>query len=556
MKAENRRASKRVAIYARTSMEDRADDKVSIAQQLDDARRLAIKNGWTVVGEYVDRDTSGSIPPQQIAGGKKNTRLALTRVFSDVESGKVDLVVARKIDRISRLRTEEGLAAFRWLTARNAGVALTHESDPILTTPEGELQLTLLLAVAAFERKKIGDNVRAAKDYMRRQGRKISPASLFGYKDGEKSGSVEIDWPRAEIAREIFSRFHAGESRYQVIQWLRREHPQMTARGGKWGGQTLKWILTNPLYIGKADDGEGNLVQSTCYQPLINEAVFYRVQKKLQASAGTKSGDRYVRHLLSSMITCPCGDKLAVMSIQDRATGKTVFHAFYCMMGKATHKPGTRAPQVREQEWDKWAELFLSNAAVRNTRPQSVAELIQIEKLEANLKALTARFAKGDSGLEPTEYFEAVRTIKANVAKARAAIRTAKTKATEDTTPWSRMDLTSRREHLKARVERITAYRAGVLVEYKTNVEAPHADDNAPNGGDAMPIKMWYPFISERRNGRGHFRPVLVPDAMKRLRDLANPEICKGFDDYDTPAGKVLGPCWRDATPWRHGLAD
>ena len=55
--AEAMTTGMRVVIYCRKSDEDKVD---SIARQLAECRDYCARNGWEIVGEYIDEDRSGS----------------------------------------------------------------------------------------------------------------------------------------------------------------------------------------------------------------------------------------------------------------------------------------------------------------------------------------------------------------------------------------------------------------------------------------------------------------------------------------------------------------
>jgi DNA invertase Pin-like site-specific DNA recombinase len=125
-----------VALYARVSTRDKEQDP---ELQLHPLREYAAARGWRPT-EYVDRAPAGDL----------TGRAAWARLLADVRRRRVDLVLAWKLDRPFR-STLHCLSTLQEWDHRGVGFAcLTQEIDT--TSPTGRLLLTLLAAVAEFER--------------------------------------------------------------------------------------------------------------------------------------------------------------------------------------------------------------------------------------------------------------------------------------------------------------------------------------------------------------------------------------------------------------------
>jgi DNA invertase Pin-like site-specific DNA recombinase len=147
----------RVALYARVSTRDKAQDP---ELQLHPLREYAAARGWRPT-EYVDRAPAGDL-----AG-----RTAWARLLADVRRRRVDQVLAWKLDRPFR-STLHCLSTLQDWGHRGVGFAcLTQEIDT--TSPTGRLLLTLLAAVAEFERGLIRERVKEGLANARRKGAKI-----------------------------------------------------------------------------------------------------------------------------------------------------------------------------------------------------------------------------------------------------------------------------------------------------------------------------------------------------------------------------------------------
>jgi len=95
---------------------------------------------------------------RRCAGGGTIERPALQRLLSDIEEGKVDVVVVYKVDRLTRW-----LADFAKMVEIFDGhgvsfVAVTQQFNT--TTSMGRLTLNVLLSFAQFEREVTGERIR------------------------------------------------------------------------------------------------------------------------------------------------------------------------------------------------------------------------------------------------------------------------------------------------------------------------------------------------------------------------------------------------------------
>lgn len=146
-----------VAVYARVSTRDREQDPDT---QLVPLREYAHRRGWSAT-PYVDQASAADLLH----------RIEWARLLKDVRERRVDHVLAWKLDRCFRsalhcLRTLE-----EWEHYGVGFSCLTQDIDT--TSPTGRLLLTVLAAVAEFERGLISERVREGMNNARRNGRHL-----------------------------------------------------------------------------------------------------------------------------------------------------------------------------------------------------------------------------------------------------------------------------------------------------------------------------------------------------------------------------------------------
>jgi putative DNA-invertase from lambdoid prophage Rac len=148
----------RVALYGRVSTRDKAQDP---ELQLVPLREYAVARGWQIA-EYVDHAAAGDL-----AG-----RTAWARLLEDARRRRVDHVLVWKLDRAFR-STLHCLSTLQELEHRGVGFACLTQPDVDTTSPTGRLLLTLLAAVAEFERGLIRERVKEGMANARRKGARI-----------------------------------------------------------------------------------------------------------------------------------------------------------------------------------------------------------------------------------------------------------------------------------------------------------------------------------------------------------------------------------------------
>ncbi len=160
----------RIVLYARVSTMEQTKG-VSIEAQLDRLRNYAKFKEWIVSEEFVDAGWSG----------KDDNRPAFKRLMSVASSGDIGTVVVCKIDRLMRnARLMLGYVD----EFKKLGIRFIAVDDNIDTgeSKTGQLMLTILAAVAEWERERIGERIAEGRQYRVSQGRWPSGRTLYGYR--------------------------------------------------------------------------------------------------------------------------------------------------------------------------------------------------------------------------------------------------------------------------------------------------------------------------------------------------------------------------------------
>src|SRR3954463_13530694 len=249
MPAESVR-SLRCAIYTRKSTEHGLDQEFNSLDAQRDACEAYIKSqasqGWKALPQHYDDPA--------YSGGNLD-RPALKKLLADIETGRVDVVVVYKIDRLTR-----SLADFAKLVeafdARSISfVAVTQQFNT--TTSMGRLTLNVLLSFAQFERELSSERVRDKVAASRRKGKWTGGTVPLGYDAKDKK--LVVNKAEAETVRYIFRRYLELQSFAKLVEDLDRQGIVTKRRAAKvtkyQGGipftyGPLAHFLKNRLYTG------------------------------------------------------------------------------------------------------------------------------------------------------------------------------------------------------------------------------------------------------------------------------------------------------------------
>lgn len=149
---------KRVAIYARVST-----DKQTTAQQLNELRAVAERQGWRIVGEFIDHGVSGSKGRDQ--------RPKLDALLKGASRREFDVVAAWSVDRLGRSLTHL-VAMLDEIHAKRVDLYL-HQQGIDTTTPGGKALFQMCGVFAEFERAMIQERVRAGLKRARSEGKRL-----------------------------------------------------------------------------------------------------------------------------------------------------------------------------------------------------------------------------------------------------------------------------------------------------------------------------------------------------------------------------------------------
>jgi site-specific DNA recombinase len=257
---------RRCAVYTRKSSEEGLDQEFNSLNAQREACKAYIasqkQEGWVLVpDDYNDGGFSGGTLE----------RPALKRLLTDIEAGRVDVIVVYKIDRLSRSLMDFAKLVEVFDRKGVTFVSITQSFNT--TTSMGRLTLNVLLSFAQFEREVIGERIRDKVAASRRKGMWMGGWAPLGY-DIENRKLI-INDKEATKVRWIFSRFLKTGSTMIVARELAAEGFR-NKYGQKLDKARVHKLLTNRVYLGEAVH-KGQSYPGE-HQPIVSKAIWDKVQ--------------------------------------------------------------------------------------------------------------------------------------------------------------------------------------------------------------------------------------------------------------------------------------
>jgi putative DNA-invertase from lambdoid prophage Rac len=170
-------AQQRVYGYVRCSTDRQADSGIGLDEQQRKIEARCVENGWQLECLFVDGGVSGGTPLAKRPQG--------ARLLAVLRPG--DVVIASRMDRCFR-SAFDALATIESFKHRKISLWLLDLGGDVSGNGISELIMTVLAAVAQFERSLISERIKDAKRNLRRGGKHQGGKRPFGWQFGEANG--------------------------------------------------------------------------------------------------------------------------------------------------------------------------------------------------------------------------------------------------------------------------------------------------------------------------------------------------------------------------------
>ena len=280
----------RAGCYERVSTEEQAIRGFSINTQIDNLTEYCQKNQIKIVDHYTDEGISGAKPPMK--------RPALQRLLDDVAAGKIDVILFTKLDRWFR-SVKEYFKVQEILDKHGVQWKTIHE-DYDTTTANGQMAITIFLAVAQNERDRTAERIKVVLEHKRKNKEACfgGQAVPWGYvKEADENGVMRlVKDPETQQACQEFWDIVVNENN---LNKAIRHMDNMYGYKKDW--KSWSRMLQSDFYCGVHRG-----VAEFC-EPYVSPEDFLKIQER-KVQKKTPTGSVY---LFRGMIRCyDCGQKL------------------------------------------------------------------------------------------------------------------------------------------------------------------------------------------------------------------------------------------------------
>jgi len=262
------------------------DSFISPEVQRDQIETWARLRNVTIAAWHVDLDQTGG----------KLSRPGLDAAMARVRTRETGGIAVARMDRLSRAGVGDALRLIEELAEHDAQLAVVDLGvDP--TTVFGEFALTIMLALARMERRRITENWRVARERAVARGVHIASATPTGYLR-EPDGRLTPHPDHAPAIRELFERRARGDSWRELARFLDDHQVEGPYGALNWRTRAVTHIIANRAYLGEARSGE--FVNRHAHPPLIDRQTWEAAQQAPVVQA-TRTGEA---SLLAGLVRC------------------------------------------------------------------------------------------------------------------------------------------------------------------------------------------------------------------------------------------------------------
>ena len=357
-------------LYLRVSTEDQAKEGFSLPEQKERLEALCKFKGYKIYDYYTDAGISAKTG---------NHRPEFDRLIDDAKNGKINTVIALKLDRLSR-------SIYDWenllKTSEKYGFDLVCANDDINTTnANGKMVTRIMMSVSQNEIERTSERTKVGMAGAIKKGH-IPAVCPIGYKRVDKK--LVPDPLTKDIVIRIFNLYFEGNSYSTIANVFNKEK---VLDKTNWRDVRILKILSNEIYKGDYVSGK-TLNKPVYYENVVEPIVSKELWENCQAQK-KKNQKNYMRtqtYIFLQKLRCPkCGRILAGGATHKVKADKWYFY-YRCEDCKNNIKEETIENSVKKLlsdilEYDNVVnEFFLPVLKSKIDNPK--------EQLEKELKSL------------------------------------------------------------------------------------------------------------------------------------------------------------------------
>ena len=334
---------KRCAIYTRVSTDMQAEKEFSSCEAQEEKIKSFVQSqdNWQIFKVYSDAGYTGA----------NTNRPALQELLEDIRQRKIDIILAYKIDRLTR-SPKDFYQLIEFFEQNNISfISITERFDT--STPAGRLLRNIMLTFAQFERELTSERTKDKLLERAKKGMWNGGNAPYGYRRENKK--LVINKKEAEIIRLIFGTYLEAGSVNELYNFLKEKNVK-NRQGKIFSKAHLALILRNITYIGKIKYA-GQIYQGI-HQPIISEELFELAQETHKRRI--RKFRIYRDFLLGGLIRCKeCGYTMSACFTNKHKNGK--LKRYYYYRCTCVNKKGWQVCSTKEVSAERIENYILEN---------------------------------------------------------------------------------------------------------------------------------------------------------------------------------------------------
>ncbi len=298
-----------VDLYIRVSTDRQAKEGDSLEEQESELKKFCDYRNFKIHQVLIEKGKSG---------GNTN-RPEYKKLVEDIEAKKINAVVVKKLDRLSRSLLDFEQLMTRLQEKEVEFISLRENFDT--TTAMGKAMLRIALVFAQLEREQTSERISDVLHYRASLGYHNGGCPPYGYHSLNKE--LIISAKEKPIVELIFEKFLETHSADTVANFL-NERKILNRRGNVWIGNYITRTLQNPVYKGMLL-WKGQIHQGL-HIPIIAPSVWDTTHEILEAKKSLKTLQKSDALLQKLAICGHCGSPLTPSFAYNRFKTKYCYY--------------------------------------------------------------------------------------------------------------------------------------------------------------------------------------------------------------------------------------
>lgn len=375
-------------IYVRVSTDEQAKHGYSIAAQIEKLEAYCVSQGWELVKQFIDDGYSA----------KDLNRPNFKEMMDVVKNGGIDVVLVYRLDRLTRSVVD----LYSILQELDKYECKFKSATEVYDTTNamGRLFITLVAAIAQWERENTAERVRMGMEKKIKLGLWKGGTPPYGYKIVDKQ--LVVNEAEFEVVKEVFE-LSKTLGFYTIAKQLSIKGYQ-TRKGSDWHVDSIRDIANNPVYAGyltfsenlkeyKKPPREQNLYEGN-HDRIISREEFWALQDildKRRTFGGKRETSNYY---FSSILKCArCGHSMSGHKSGDKKT----YRCSGKKAGKSCSSHIILEDNLVKAVFAKFDELI---GQIASNEPQQLYPTNRLEILKSDLAAIDKLMQKKKSMYE------------------------------------------------------------------------------------------------------------------------------------------------------------